>query len=150
MGTSNIPTNFKWVKARANCSLFEVFKRLRNGVGEDVEERNSIPHSDSINWHVGAETGKAFSVFREEQTYKGPQAISVDFVLSDNEITVSDGEHIFLRGAVTLNNEGECKLKVGAEELELWQVRRIALEQIFFDTPAVKLRRSGSTNMQGV
>jgi hypothetical protein len=35
-------------------------------------------------------------------------------------------------GALTLNNNGECRLRVKDEELEQWQVRRMALEELFF------------------
>jgi hypothetical protein len=33
---------------------------------------------------------------------------------------------------VTLNDEGECRLKVGDDELEEWQVLKRALETLFF------------------
>lgn len=42
------------------------------------------------------------------------------------------GHEIKLRATITLNNEGRCMLKVDGEELEPWNVRRMALEDLFF------------------
>ena len=63
-------------------------------------------------------------------------ATSVDFIREQDRITVnyvtnSNAEKIF-DASITLNNEGRCKLKVNEIELELWQVRRLALEKLFF------------------
>jgi ornithine cyclodeaminase/alanine dehydrogenase-like protein (mu-crystallin family) len=37
-----------------------------------------------------------------------------------------------LQASITLNSDGQCKLKVGNDELEQWQVRRMALETLSF------------------
>jgi hypothetical protein len=34
----------------------------------------------------------------------------------------------------TVNDEGKCRLKVNGIEREFWQVRRMALEKLFFET----------------
>jgi hypothetical protein len=39
-----------------------------------------------------------------------------------------------LRRPQTINDEGKCRLKVGGIEREFWQVRRMALEALFFET----------------
>jgi hypothetical protein len=44
---------------------------------------------------------------------------------------IRDGDRTITAG-ITLNNEGLCKLKVGETELDHWQVRRMALERLFF------------------
>jgi hypothetical protein len=56
----------------------------------------------------------------------------VNFSLEGDEIVVCAGNEIILRATITLNNEGRCMLKVDDEELEQWQVRRMALEDLFF------------------
>jgi hypothetical protein len=33
---------------------------------------------------------------------------------------------------LTLSDEGECRLNVNEKERELWQVRRMALEELLF------------------
>jgi hypothetical protein len=39
---------------------------------------------------------------------------------------------VLFRASITLTNGGQCKLRVGEEELEQWQFRRMALEKLFF------------------
>ncbi len=57
----------------------------------------------------------------------------VEFNCEANRIVVRNQDREF-SVTLTLNNEGRCKLRVdGAEELEQWQVRRIALEKLFFE-----------------
>jgi hypothetical protein len=130
-----VPLEFDWVTARAECSLYRVFKELREGVTQDVEKRNTCKQPDNPNkWTVGAASDRAFSVFREENKFH-PKFASVDFLLSDKGITVvGSGKNDSKFTAITsLNNEGRCIFKVGKAELEQWQVRRMALEAIFFD-----------------
>lgn len=61
--------------------------------------------------------------------------IGVKFSLGDKAITVTDthGNTIF-EATITLNDEGECRLKINGLERETWQVRRTALERLFFGT----------------
>jgi len=57
----------------------------------------------------------------------------VNFNLTEHSIVISDqdGNTIF-EAVATLNDEGECRLKVTGQEKELWQVRKMALEELFF------------------
>jgi len=45
-----------------------------------------------------------------------------------------DGKKI-LEATLTLNDSGECRVKIGGQEYELWQMRKKALENLFFKTP---------------
>jgi hypothetical protein len=124
------PSEFDWVKARASCSLSAVFKELQLGAQSDVQTVGSLS--------VGGRDAKfvvtnlvrgRFSVVREEGSFSE----SVNFVLANGAITVRDDQDtILVSGTITLNNAGQCRLKVDQEELELWQFRRMAMEKIFF------------------
>jgi hypothetical protein len=131
MADAPLPENFRWVSARAMCSVPQVFEQLYNDVISDVEERKSIPPRNAqVNFTVTKGRGN-FSVVRE---ILGLIPDSVNFALSrDGIITVHDDDNTFqLTATITLNNDGKCRLKVGNDELCLWQFRRMALEKLFF------------------
>jgi hypothetical protein len=127
-----VPLDFDWVAARSECSLYRVFRELREGVTQDVEKRNTCKQPDNPNkWTVGAASDKAFTVFREETKFH-PKFASVDFLLSDEGVTIVDWKKTKFTATLSLNNEGRCIFKIGKTELEQWQVRRMALENLFF------------------
>ena len=122
-------TNFNWIKARADCSVAQVFKQLELGARNDVEVANEQrkPEEHHV-FSVSAEPGR-FSVVRGSRSAR---PVSVDFSLEGEEMVACVGNEIKLTATITLNNEGRCMLKVNDEELEQWQVRRMALEDLFF------------------
>jgi hypothetical protein len=119
------------VKARAECSLAEVFKALELGVKDDVEKVNSLPSTPMGTKFTPVSYGaKRFSVVCEVNHFPSS---SIDFTLSENEILVGCGPETIFRATLTLTDSGRCKLKVNGTELEQWQFRRKALEDLFFD-----------------
>jgi hypothetical protein len=80
-------------------------------------------------------SSKQFAAVRIDDATRGISE-SVDFRLGDGTITVhrvgTKGEELLFTADVTLDNEGQCKLRVGDDNLEQWQVRRMALERLFF------------------
>jgi hypothetical protein len=135
MAVKSVPVDFNWVTSRAECSLLAVFKALELGAREDVETVTSLvmPH-ERVSFSVVASHCR-FSVIREDGATPAspiPRSRDVNFTVEGQEIVASKGNKILLRAAITLNNEGQCKLKIGDEELEQWQVRRMALEELFF------------------
>ena len=122
---------FDWVSQRSACTLPKVFHTLRLQVEEDVNTRNAQrPENSPYSFSV-AEDIHDFAVVLQS----GEVREKVTFSLTEDAILVrSDrGEH---KLSVTLhfNDHGECKLRVGEEEREYWQVRRMALEDLFFPT----------------
>lgn len=120
-----------WVKERAKCTALWVHQRLLEQTKLDVETRNE---------QVKGRGSYAFSV-QEEQGYflvgihrSGPMKF-VKVQLDGERIRVSgDDGQLMIEGAVTLNDAGECRLQVGELELEEWQFRRRALEELLFRT----------------
>jgi len=152
MGAS-VPGNFNWVKSRADCSLAVVFKSLEHGVSEDVKVANGLVGSSPIRFSL-VQGSRQFSVIREEGATALspiPTTYEVNFIIEGQEIVISRENRAFLRASLTLNNEGECKLKIGDSELDQWQVRRMALEELFFGPFNKSSRpRTGTTNMEGI
>ena len=121
--------NFSWVKARHACSPYAVFQFLQLGCQRDIEERTTLrplEHMALYSFKVEAEE-KSFLVLRG-----GARPASVRFMWSDAGISVSRDLRVFLEGTLTLDDQGECRLKVGNEPLSFWQFRKRALEDLLF------------------
>lgn len=123
--------DFRWVKAVRSCSAFEVFKLLQGECAQDVEDRNEIRSGAEqrlVIFAISAHGGK-FLVTRQ-----GTQiSSSVRFECRPASIVVlDDDEHVFLEASLAVNDLGECRLRVGEDELTRWQFRRRALHDLFF------------------
>lgn len=123
------PDNFDWVTARAECSIVAVFEKLKILIETDVEIRNKLRQKDSdspIFKLVSA--NNRFTVLAEgHYVHK-----TVVFALSSKGISaISSDGHIF-QATVTLCNDGICRAKIGEQEYDLWQLRKMALEDLFF------------------
>jgi len=118
-----------WVTALSLCSLPNVFKELRLQVEEDVKTRNALRPDNSPYEFSVTENGDEFTVLLEAAEVRR----SVIFSLAEHAISVRDsrGEKMF-DVTLTFNDEGECRLNVQEKERELWQVRRMALEELLF------------------
>ena len=127
--SKNGTTNFDWVTERSSCALPKVFKELRLQVEEDVKTRNALRPDNSPYEFSVAEHGEDFSVILKAKDVLR----SVVFTLAAHAIVVRDdkGDRMFDVTA-TFGDEGHCKLKVNADERNLWQVRRMALEDLLF------------------
>ena len=123
------PSKFDWVTERSSCALPKVFKALRLQVDEDVKTRNALRPDNSPYKFSVADHGEDFTALLEAKDLHR----SVVFTLAEHAIQVRDdkGDPMFDVTA-TFSDEGECRLKVNGEERDLWQVRRMALEELLF------------------
>jgi hypothetical protein len=123
---------FSWVMARYACSPFEVYKQLQMGCERDVSERDETrrpPPKDPFIFKI-ASSGDSFLVWLEGDRISS----SVEFRWTEKGISVRDNnKKPFLEATLTLNDEGECRLKVGTDSLTCWQFRRRSLEDLFFN-----------------
>jgi hypothetical protein len=118
-----------WVTERSSCSLPKVFKDLKLQVEADVKARNDLRPANSPYEFSVKDNGDDFSVLlKTADAHK-----SVALKLSEHAILVRDdkGDEMF-EVSLTFNDQGKCRLHVNKEERELWQVRRMALEDLFF------------------
>jgi hypothetical protein len=122
-------SKFDWVTERSSCALPKVFKALRLQVDEDVKIRNALRPDNSPYKFSVAENGGDFTALLEAKDVQR----SVIFSLAEHAILVRDetGDPMFEVSA-TFSDEGECRLKVNGEDRALWQVRRMALEELLF------------------
>jgi hypothetical protein len=120
---------FDWVTARSACTLPQVFKDLRLRVEQDVKTRNSLRLKNAAYEFAVAESENGFKAVLKSDALN----IGVTFTLAEHAIQVRDntGTAMF---DITLNftEQGECRLMVNGEAREMWQVQRMALEDLMF------------------
>jgi len=126
-----LPATWDWVTARAQCSARAFFERLALGAQQNVTTRVALLPSGAVaprDVVRVATHGTSFAVFTEATP--GP---TVRVRLDGPRIVVAreDGLESFA-GTVTLDDTGRCRLRVGAEALDEWQVLKRALEPVLF------------------
>jgi hypothetical protein len=120
-----------WVRARAECLPRNAYARLMQGMREDVEIRNELqPDGDERVFKL-VEHDDSFSVFPAGRA--GINVVRID--LRPTHIRISnDNGAIDLLVTPRLSVDGACIFEVDGAELEEWQLRRKALESLFFLT----------------
>ena len=120
-----------WVRARAECSVQAAFNRLKLQIQDDVHQRKALrssSESERLNFNL-VSNGKSFTVGRVEQNSHK----SLTFIMTERGVSViDDHDKPIIEGTVTLGDDGQCRLKVSGRDLEFWQFRRAALEELFF------------------
>jgi hypothetical protein len=120
---------FNWVTQRSQCSFPNVFRDLRLQVEDDVKTRNALRPNNSPYEFSVAEKGDDFTVLLEAGDFHK----SVTFSLAEHAIIVrDDAGNTTFEVTLTFNDQGDCRLHVQEKELEAWQVRRMALEELLF------------------
>lgn len=132
--------DFDWVTARAKCSPETVLRALEVQVEADTKKRNSLRIPIELQYGVEFFFNRVSSAFTVTamQTLGGSNRTGMAIFGATSEgvqVSYRDITHSDLIGKLTLDNNGECRLRVDgfADPLSFWQFRKIALEPIFFD-----------------
>ena len=133
MATGSNDDSFDWVTAQAGCSAEFMFQKLMDGAKTDVDRRNAATFGRKDGWrfefHVDED---GFEVTRHTATTK--DAAFVTFQREGPRITISgDGVDVQLTAIVAINAQGDCRYFIGEGEYLGWEVRKQALEQLFFE-----------------
>ena len=122
--------DFDWVTATCQCSTANIFETLKAQVKSDVEKRkSSAPEAQARGSFSVVTNGGSFAV--TVQDFRTPHR-AVVFELVAEGIRVHDDQKLSFIATATISNERICKLKVDDQEYEFWQVRKMALENLFF------------------
>ena len=132
MAQDHTPDDFDWVTAQSKCNAESMFSRLQAGVGEDVQRRNRLVDRDD-GWTFDVEgEGDEFEVTRATEADK--VMALVKFERSGHRIHVQgDGVDVDFTAVVTLDITGACRFVVGEAMYSEWEIRRMALELLFFE-----------------
>jgi hypothetical protein len=133
----NAPDNFDWVVAQSKCSTASMFDDLEAGVKEDVQRRNALPDRDdgwAFEFHDDEE---GYEVSRVSSRFNPPRVeATVRFDLAGRRIQVRGDElDLDITALVILDSAGLCRFVVGEAMYASWEIRRMALEQLFFEEP---------------
>lgn len=124
--------NFDWVTAQAGCSATAMFQKLQDGARADVERRNGANFGRKDNWRFELHQGdELFEVVR----ITDPSAV-VTFQREGSRIQINgEGIDVEVTVVVGINPSGDCRYFVGEAEYLGWEVRKLALELLFFEEP---------------
>jgi len=145
MTQDQTPDDFDWVVAQSKCSAASMFARLQTGVKEDVRRRNGLGllgRDDGWTFEFEAESGDEFEVSRVEASgvmdSTDATLALVRFERAGRRIHVhGDGVDVEFTAVVSLDVAGVCRLVVGEAMYSEWEIRRMALEQLFFEEEEV-------------
>jgi hypothetical protein len=136
MAQEQVPDDFNWVVAQAQCSAAVMFERLRTRVREDVQRRNGIfDRNDGWKFEF-QDDGEEFEASRAlASALPGSRpGAYVRFERTGRRINVlGEGLDIDFTAVVTLDATGLCRFVVGEAMYSEWEIRRMALEQLFFE-----------------
>lgn len=130
---SEKPVNFDWLGARLACSVRQMFEELRESVKQDVETWNAhLQDGADRNRFKYTDRGNSIRIYLDSPY--DDTSVSVVFSMTRSTIDILDGtngQKLFF-AAIGLNDEGDCKYIVDGKEYDSWQIRRKALERVFF------------------
>jgi hypothetical protein len=130
--SENVETDkskFNWVAERSACTIPKIFRTLRLQVEEDVKTRNALRPELSPYEFSMVESGDEFQVVLEAKDVRK----SVTFAIDEHAIIIRDdnGNQLF-EVTVSFTEEGKCRINAREQKCELWQVQRMALEDLMF------------------
>jgi hypothetical protein len=136
MAQENAQEDFDWVAAQAKCNAASMFARLMEGVKDDVQRRGRLFATEdgwSFEMH---EDGGAYEVSRVVARGSTDSTVGalVRFARSGRRIHVQgDDVDVDFTAVVALDAGGVCRFVVGETIYSEWEIRRMALEQLFFE-----------------
>ena len=135
--TQDAAADFDWVGAQAHCTAQSMFERLRTRVREDVQKRNGLfDRQDRWKFEFYDEGEGEFEVSRHVPSRGADTRVHgvVTFTREGSRIHVH-GEDVDVDfvTVVTLDVSGACRFVVGEAMYSDWEIRRMALELLFFE-----------------
>jgi hypothetical protein len=115
-----------WVAERSQCTTYELFRALARQVKADVEKRNDI--LSRIDFGFEDNDREDYFVVLSRQGGR-----MVRFTVTDHIAVSGERLDVAFQARAVYTTAGECRLQVGDAHLHVWQVARLALEEMFFD-----------------
>ena len=137
MPEANSPDDFNWVAAQSTCNAASMFDRLVAGVKEDVQRRNGLlGRDDGWAFEVHEDGDDEFEVSRVVKLGGRDSTVAalVRFERTGRRIQVhGDDVDVDFTAVVALDATGACRFVVAEALYSEWEIRRMALEQLFFE-----------------
>lgn len=126
--------DFDWVTAQSACTTEQMFQRLLEGARKDVDRRNAAAFGRTDKWRfeLNVDDDQSFEVTRI--TGSSSADAFVTFEREGTRINVAgDGVDVQLTAITGINSSGQCRYFVGEHEYLGWEVRKLALDLLFFE-----------------
>lgn len=126
--------DFDWVSAQSGCTTEQMFKRLLEGTRKDVDRRNATAFGRDDGWkfEVHVDDDDNFEVTRITGSARASAFVTFERVGPRINIA-GDGVDVELFAIVSINPHGECRYFVGEHEYLGWEIRKLALDTLFFE-----------------
>lgn len=133
MADGSSKDDFDWVTAQAGCSASLMYQKLLDGTRADVDRRNGATFGRTEGWRFEFhEDEDGFEVIRLAGSSKTGAVVS--FQLEGPRIEINgDGVDVRLTAVIGINANGDCRYYIGEGEFLAWEVRKQALDQLFFE-----------------
>jgi hypothetical protein len=128
---SNDPADhdFDWVTARFQRSILRMFARFKEGLVRDVEQRNKLSEKEQDTRRFRIEEHDESVLVLCDGVNVQPRQVS--FQMSQATIVVT-GSSSSINAVLTLDVKGNCVFVVDDRIIVDWELRKRALEQLFF------------------
>ena len=125
--------NFDWVTAHAACTVELMFQKLQEGTRADVDKRNAATFGRTNGWRFEFhEDEDGFEVVRVTGSSRSDAFVT--FQREGPRINIAgDGVDVHLTAIVGINANGDCRYFIGEGEFLGWEVRKQALDILFFE-----------------
>jgi len=114
-----------------------VFEKLKLDVQSDAKSRTQIlMENRAVYGFATAMNGNSISVFLKVSSTEPPHVgRSITFRIVGYRVEVSDQDgKVLIKATLTMNDGGECLIKIADKGLTFWQLRKLALEDLFFNS----------------
>ncbi len=128
----------EWVKERSQCSPAFIFDKLKAEIEQDVKSINELRVDKDFSFYFSLTSDLkciVVSLHGTSTNLRNPREIheTITVCIDGKAIVYNRNTEEKLRATLTLNEKGECRLKVNGSECELWRFRQMVLEELFFD-----------------
>ena len=127
--------DFDWVVAQSKCTPKLMFDRLRVRVNEDVQRRNGVSNQNDRWTFEFEEDGDDFEALRVTSGPGDAKVLAlVRFERTGRRIVVhGEDVDVDFTAIVAIDAAGLCRFVVGEVMYSEWEIRKMALEALFFE-----------------
>lgn len=134
MAHEPVPDDFDWVSAQSKCTSTLMFDRLRTHVRDDVQRRNGVFNRNDGWKFEFREDADDFEAVRLTADVRSSVLALVRFERHGRRIEIRGDEvDTDITAVVTVDATGVCKFVVGEAMYSEWELRKMALEMLFFE-----------------
>jgi hypothetical protein len=133
--TEPVPETLDWVTIRGTCSVEHLFRLLAETVDSDVKVMQERLNGSGLLLDCQTVSRSKVVVSKMNIASGITSGPNVVFEFTRAGITAQtnpEGKRLFLAKPSFSATTGKCKLEIDGHLLELWQVSRRALEDLFF------------------